>query len=31
MRTVIDETEQYELFKTSRHYDGTAHNPRWLW
>jgi hypothetical protein len=21
---------KYELFKTSSHYDGTAHNPKWL-
>jgi len=21
---------RYELFKTSSHYDGTAHNPKWL-
>ena len=23
-------TGQYELFKTSSRYDGTAHNPQWL-
>jgi aryl-alcohol dehydrogenase-like predicted oxidoreductase len=23
-------TGRYELFKTSDHYDGTAHNPQWL-
>jgi predicted aldo/keto reductase-like oxidoreductase len=23
-------TGRYELFKTSSHYDGTAHNPQWL-
>jgi len=23
-------TGRYELFKTSNHYDGTAHNPQWL-
>ena len=23
-------TGKYELFKTTSHYDGTAHNPQWL-
>ena len=21
---------KYELFKTTNHFDGTAHNPQWL-
>jgi hypothetical protein len=23
-------TGQYELFKTTNHFDGTAHNPKWM-
>jgi predicted aldo/keto reductase-like oxidoreductase len=30
-RTAVAAREgQYELFKTSSHFDGTAHNPQWL-